>query len=415
MLMSGIVRVRFVMSVNGSRSVHFRRKLRWLISEEKPSLQSEKFQITPENARWSTVCGVRNFPVPNEQRARAIIHLDMDCFYAAIEVRDRPSLRGKPVGVGGARERRGVLTTCNYEARKFGVRSAMPTFMALQRCPNLIVLPTRFDVYRREAAIIRGILYQFTSIIEPLSLDEAYLDVGAHPTAPVTLAKEIRSAIFRTTKLTSSAGIGPNKLIAKIASEINKPNGQFEVRPEQVAEFMKDLPVRKIWGIGEKSERKLEELGVKTCGEVQRFSRPELVNVFGKFGLELYDLCRGIDDRPVEPDRPRKSLSTEETFAIDLATLEQCEEKLEELFQDVMADLAQKESTREITKVFVKLKFNDFTRTTAERAGLAPTLETFRLLLVEAFARTGKPVRLIGVGVRLASMPEKNETQLSLL
>ena len=301
--------------------------------------------------------------------ARAIIHLDMDCFYAAIEVRDRPSLRGKPVGVGGARERRGVLTTCNYEARKFGVRSAMPTFMALQRCPNLIVLPTRFDVYRREAAIIRGILYQFTSIIEPLSLDEAYLDVSVHATAPAALAQEIRSAIFRTTKLTSSAGIGPNKLIAKIASEINKPNGQFEVRPEQVADFMKDLPVRKIWGIGEKSERKLEELGVKTCGELQRFSRPELVNVFGKFGLELYELCRGIDDRPVEPDRPRKSLSTEETFAVDLATLEQCEEKLEELFQDVMADLAQKESTREITKIFVKLKFNDFTRTTAERAG----------------------------------------------
>ena len=293
----------------------------------------------------------------------------MDCFYAAIEVRDRPSLRGKPVGVGGARERRGVLTTCNYEARKFGVRSAMPTFMALQRCPNLIVLPTRFDVYRREAAIIRGILYQFTSIIEPLSLDEAYLDVSVHPSAPAALAQEIRSAIFRTTKLTSSAGIGPNKLIAKIASEINKPNGQFEVKPEQVADFMKDLPVRKIWGIGEKSERKLEELGVKTCGELQRFSRPELVNVFGKFGLELYDLCRGIDDRPVEPDRPRKSLSTEETFAVDLATLEQCEEKLEELFQDVMADLAQKESTREITKIFVKLKFNDFTRTTAERSG----------------------------------------------
>src|SRR4029453_18428219 len=323
-------------------------------------------------------------------------------------------LRGKPVGVGGARERRGVLTTCNYEARKFGVRSAMPTFMALQRCPNLIVLPTRFDVYRREAAIIRGILYQFTSIIEPLSLDEAYLDVPSHPSAPAALAQEIRSAIFRRTKLTSSAGIGPNKLIAKIASDINKPNGQFEVKPEQVADFMKDLPVRKIWGIGEKSERKLEELGGKTCGELQRFSRPELVNVFGKFGLELYELCRGIDDRPVEPDGARKSRSTEETFALDRARLEQCEEKLEELFQDVMADLAQKESTREITKIFVKLKFNDFTRTTAERAGLAPTLEAFRSLLSEAFARTGKPVRLIGVGVRFAETMPGN-AQMDLL
>jgi len=351
--------------------------------------------------------------VEKDAKPRAIIHLDMDCFYAAIEVRDRPSLRGKPVGVGGARDRRGVLTTCNYEARKFGVRSAMPTFMALQRCPDLIVLPTRFDVYRREAAVIRGILHRFTSLIEPLSLDEAYLDVTEHPGAPGPLAQVIRGTIFRKTKLTSSAGIGPNKLIAKIASEINKPNGQFEVTPEQVPEFMEKLPVRKIWGIGEKSERKLEELSVKTCGELQRFSRPELVDLFGKFGLDLYDLCRGIDRRPVEPDRPRKSLSTEETFAVDLTTLEQCEEKLEELFQDLMADLAQKESTREITKIFVKLKFNDFTRTTAERAGLAPTLADFHSLLAEAFARTGKPVRLVGLGVRFSeTMPADSQMDL---
>ena len=286
--------------------------------------------------------------------------------------------------------------------------------MALQRCPNLIVLPTRFDVYRREAAIIRGILYRFTALIEPLSLDEAYLDVTGHPSAQGALAQLIRETILRKTKLTSSAGIGPNKLIAKIASEIHKPNGQFEVKPEDVPEFMKDLPVRKIWGIGEKSERKLEELGVKTCGDLQRFSRPALVDVFGKFGIELYDLCRGIDHRPVEPDRPRKSLSTEETFAVDLTTLEQCEEKLEELFQDLMADFAQKESTREITKIFVKLKFNDFTRTTAERAGLAPTLEDFRSLLAEAFARTGKAVRLIGLGVRFADTTPEN-AQLDLL
>ena len=349
-----------------------------------------------------------------DAKLRAIIHLDMDCFYAAIEVRDRPSLRGKPVGVGGARDRRGVLTTCNYEARKFGVRSAMPTFMALQRCPDLIVLPTRFDVYRREAAVIRGILHRFTSLIEPLSLDEAYLDVTEHPGAPGPLAQVIRGTIFRKTKLTSSAGIGPNKLIAKIASEINKPNGQFEVTPEQVPEFMEKLPVRKIWGIGEKTERKLEELGVKTCGQLQRFSRPELVEFFGKFGLDLYDLCRGIDHRPVEPDRPRKSLSTEETFAADLTTVDQCEEKLEELFQELMADLAQKESTREIRKIFVKLKFNDFTRTTAERAGLAPTLADFHSLLAEAFARTGKPVRLIGVGVRFSETTPA-DAQMDLL
>src|SRR5438552_6392304 len=196
----------------------------------------------------------------------------MDCFYAAIEVRDRPALRGKPVGVGGTRDRRGVLTTCNYEAREFGVHSAMPTFMALQRCPNLIVLPTRFDVYRREAAVIRVILHQFSSLIEPLSLDEAYVDLTAHPGAPAAVAKVIRDMIFRKTKLTSSAGIGPNKLVAKIASEVNKPNGQLEVKPEEVPAFMAPLPVRKIWGIGPASEQKLEQLGIKTCAELQRFS-----------------------------------------------------------------------------------------------------------------------------------------------
>src|SRR5205809_5839916 len=181
-----------------------------------------------------------HLPVEKEPGQRAIIHLDMDCFYAAIEVRDRPSLRGKPVAVGGARDRRGVLTTCNYEARKFEVHSAMSTFMALQRCPNLIVLPTRFDVYRREAAVIRGILYRFTSLIEPLSLDEAYLDVSGHPGAPGPLAQVIRGTIFREAKLTSSAGIGPNKLIAKIASKINKPNGEVELRPEEVSGFMQN-------------------------------------------------------------------------------------------------------------------------------------------------------------------------------
>jgi len=352
--------------------------------------------------------------VKKDSPPRSIIHLDMDCFYAAIEVRDRPALRGKPVGVGGTRDRRGVLTTCNYEAREFGVHSAMPTFMALQRCPNLIVLPTRFDVYRREAAVIRGILHRFSSLVEPLSLDEAYVDLTAHPGAPAAVAKVIRDMIFQKTKLTSSAGIGPNKLIAKIASEVKKPNGQLEVKPEQVPDFIEKLSVRKIWGIGAKTERKLEELDVKTCGELQQFARAELVDLFGKFGIELYDLCRGIDHRPVEPDRPRKSLSTEETFSIDLTTLEQCEERLEELFEQLMADLAQKEAARTIAKIFVKLKFADFTRTTAERAGLEPSLDTFRSLLGGAFSRTGKNVRLIGLGVRFAETAP-TDAQMPLL
>src|SRR5438067_104626 len=337
----------------------------------------------------------------------------MDCFYAAIEVRDRPSLRGKPVGVGGARDRRGVLTTCNYEARKFGVRAAMPTFMALQRCPNLIILPTRFDVYRKEAGTIREILHRFTPLIEPLSLDEAYLDVTDHPGAPAPLAQVIRGLIFRKTKLTASAGIGPNKLIAKIASDLKKPNGQVEVKPEDVPAFMKELPVRKLWGIGEVTEQKLEKLGIVACGDMQRLSRIALQEHFGKFGIELYDLCRGIDDRPVEPDRERKSLSNEETFSTDLETLAECEEKLPELFEELMADLAQKESTRTITKIFVKLKFADFTRTTVERAGLQPSLEQFRSLLHEAFARTGKPFRWTAFAAAFATT-ERDDRQWPL-
>ena len=339
----------------------------------------------------------------------------MDCFYAAIEVRDRPELRGKPVGVGGARDRRGVLTTCNYEARKFGVRSAMPTYMALQRCPKLIVLPTRFDVYRRESAVIRAILHRFTPLVEPLSLDEAYLDVSAHPGAPGALAQVIRDLIFRKTKLTASAGIGPNKLVAKIASDLNKPSGQYEVAPDKVAEFMAALPVRKIWGIGAVTEQKLQQRGITICAELQCFSRLELQNLFGKFGAELFDLSRGIDERPVEPQRERKSLSTEETFSVDLETLAACEEKLEELFAEMMADLAQKEATRTVSKIFVKLKFADFTRTTVERAGLAPSLNEYRNLLTEAFSRTGKSVRLLGVGVRFASLSPPDAAQLALL
>jgi DNA polymerase-4 len=352
--------------------------------------------------------------VESEIENRAIIHLDMDCFYAAIEVRDQPALRGKPVGVGGARDRRGVLTTCNYEARKFGVHSAMPTFMALQRCPHLIILPTRFDVYRKESAAIREILSRFTPLVEPLSLDEAYLDVTAHPGAPGPLAQVIRGLIFRKTRLTASAGIGPNKLVAKIASDLKKPNGQVEVKPEEVAAFMAELPVRKLWGIGEVTEQKLEKLGIATCGDMQRLSRLALQEHFGKFGIELYDLCRGIDNRPVEPDRERKSLSNEETFSTDLETLTECEEKLPELFEELMADLDQKESSRTVTKIFVKLKFHDFTRTTVERAGLPPTLDQFQLLLGEAFNRTKKNVRLIGLGVRFASA-DLPESQLLLL
>ena len=259
----------------------------------------------------------RNWRRAGGRRTRAIIHLDMDCFYAAIEVRDQPKLRGKPVGVGGARAPRRA-DHLQLRSAKFGVRSAMPTFGAATLSASDRAPDTLRCLPERESALIRGILHRFTSLVEPLSLDEAYLDVTGHPGAPGPLAQVIRDLIFRKTKLTASAGIGPNKLIAKIASEQNKPNGQFEVKPAEVPEFMAALPVRKIWGIGEVMEQKLEKLGISTCGEMQRFSRLQLQQQFGKFGLELYHLCRGIDHRLVEPGRERKSLSNEETFSIDL-------------------------------------------------------------------------------------------------
>ena len=333
---------------------------------------------------------------------RKIIHLDMDCFYAAIEVRDQPALRGRPVGVGG-HDRRGVLTTASYEAREFGVRSAMPVFIALQKCPELIIVPTRFEVYRRESQQVREIFREFTELVEPLSLDEAYLDVSHLPYEPAAIAAEIRARIYETTQLTASAGIAPNKMLAKIASDLNKPDGQYEIRPPRVAAFMRDLPVRKIWGIGAVSAEKLERRGIHTCGLLQRFTRVELHALFGKFGLELFELCRGIDERPVEPHRARKSLSTERTFQENLGALHECEERLAELHEELLRDLARAADQRRIHKLFVKLKFADFSRTTAECLGDTPGLEQFQNLLAVAYRRRREPIRLMGVGVRFAS------------
>ncbi|HEV3410342.1 MAG TPA: DNA polymerase IV, partial [Chthoniobacterales bacterium] len=259
------------------------------------------------------------------------------------------------------------------------------------------------------------ILHRFTPLVERLSLDEAYLDITGHDGDAAALAQVIRDLIFQKTKLTASAGIGPNKLIAKIASDINKPNGQCEVSWNDVPEFLAKLPVRKLWGIGAVTEQKLEQLGIKTCADLQRFSRAELCDRFGKFGLELYNQCRGIDDRKVEPHHERKSLSNEQTFSNDLATLEECEERLAELVEELIEELGRKAAERPITKVFVKLKFNDFSRTTVERAGLPVAPESFMTLLNEGFARTGKPVRLLGVGVRFADDDPAETTQLALL
>lgn len=341
---------------------------------------------------------------------RKIIHIDMDCFYAAIEVRDDPSLEGRPVGVGGS-SGRGVLTTANYEARKFGCRSAMPVFKARQLCPEIILTPVRFDVYREESAKIRAIFGRYTDLVQPLSLDEAYLDVSHRLESGAALAKEIRRAIYLETGLTASAGIAPNKMIAKVASDWNKPNGQLEVRPEEVDGFMRGLRVAKLQGVGKKGQETLAKLGVETCGDLQQFSKVEIAGKLGRWGLELYERCRGRDEREVSVDRTRKSLSKERTFRENIDDLDWLMNVLRKLREEVEESVKRK-SDQEIKSRVVKLKFEDFTQTTAEKAGALMEESVYEELLRLAWSRGGgKSVRLLGVGVKF----EEEENQLDLL
>ncbi len=344
---------------------------------------------------------------------RKIIHLDMDCFYAAVEMRERPELAGQPVAVGGG-SARGVVTTCNYEARKFGVHSAMPGFMARARCPRLVFLPVRFDLYRAESQKIRAILRSYTPMVEPLSLDEAYLDVSGGGRFAWQIAREIRSRIRAETGLTASAGIAPNKMLAKIASDWRKPDGQFAILPDQVAEFMHALPIRKLWGIGPKSAERFAGAGVRTCGDLQRLTLRELVQGHGKWGEELHRLCRGEDDRVVQPDRIRKSLSNESTFPDNLPTLGACLSALEPLAEEMLAELRRKAPDRTVRKAFVKIKYADFSRTTHERVCSQPTSAVFLELLAAAHARRDLPVRLLGTGVRFADEKAVGSDQLDL-
>lgn len=344
---------------------------------------------------------------------RKIIHVDMDCFFAAIECRDRPELATQPVGVGGS-SARGVLTTCNYIAREYGCRSAMPVFKARQLCPQLVIVPTRFEVYQRESERIRQIFRRYTDRIQPLSLDEAFLDVSGHEKRAWQIAREIRQAIFEETQLTASAGLGPNKMLAKIASDWRKPNGQFVVLPDQVEAFMKALPPRRIPGIGPKAAERLESMGISTCGDLQKLEEWELAAAFGqKWAHDLYQLCRGIDDRPVETTRIRKSISTEHTLREDVQALEDLREEMYSLLQSLEADL-ERVGDRPVRSLFVKLKFSDFSVTTCERSGREIDVRSFEELLRTAFGRSPLAVRLIGVGVRFVNPKEADDRQLGL-
>jgi len=335
------------------------------------------------------------------------IHIDMDCFYAAIEERENPHLRGQPVAVGGTSPR-SVLCTANYIAREFGCRSAMPVFKATALCPKLIIVPVRMDLYKEVSRQIRNIFEIFTDKIEPLSLDEAFLDVTHLSTSASTVAKEIRHLITERTGLTASAGIGPNKMLAKIASDWNKPNGQFEVTPSQVADFMEKLPVKKLWGVGTKSLEKLEKLNIHTCKDIHLYSKIELYQLLGNWGMQLYDTARGIDDRKVKTSRVSKSLSKETTFSENRTSLEELIVDLKSLIENVENALdSRKHSNRSIKTNLIKLKFGDFTQTTVERASANFDTDLLNLLLAEAWSRgNNKPVRLIGAGVKFQPLEE---------
>ncbi len=336
---------------------------------------------------------------------RKIIHIDMDCFYAAVETRENPCLKGKPVAVGGKPETRGVVAACNYEARKFGIHSAMPMSQAVKKCPQLIMLPVNMALYREVSKKIQAIFREYTSIVQPLSLDEAFLNVSDCKQckgSATLIAQKIRKQIMDEHNLAASAGIAPNKFLAKIASDWNKPNGQFVITPNNVARFVIDLPVKKIFGVGKVTNKKMQKLGINTCADLQNLSTQELHNYFGKFGDQLYNLSRGVDNRPVATSSIRKSLSIEDTFVHDRATLVKCLDEIPRLYEELIKrfESSQKKQKPSIKALYVKLRFNNFKTTTAQTSATELDDFTYLQLIKIAWQRGKKPVRLIGLGIQ---------------
>ncbi|MCW3148409.1 DNA polymerase IV [Stutzerimonas stutzeri] len=343
----------------------------------------------------------------SQNKPRKIIHIDCDCFYAAIEMRDDPALANRPVAVGGAPDRRGVIATCNYEARAYGVRSAMASAHALKLCPDLLILRPRMDVYKEVSREIHTIFRTYTDLIEPLSLDEAFLDVSAceHFSGSATrIAQDIRRRVWQQLRITVSAGVAPNKFLAKIASDWKKPDGLFVITPGEVDDFVRVLPVNRLHGVGRVTAEKLSRLGIRSCGDLREWDKLALVREFGAFGERLWGLARGIDERAVQVESRRQSVSVEQTYDQDLPDLAACRAQLPELLEQLERRMARLDDGYRPGKPFVKLKFHDFTQTTLEQAGAGLALDDYADLLASAFARGARPVRLIGVGVRLVDL-----------
>jgi DNA polymerase-4 len=307
-----------------------------------------------------------------EEQVRRIIHVDMDAFYASVEQRDNPELRGKPVAVGGAAAR-GVVAAASYEARVFGVRSALPSITAKRRCPDLIFVPPRFEVYRAVSAQIHGIFAEHTDLIEPLSLDEAYLDVTDNKqgiAVATEVATRIRARIKEVTGLNASAGISYCKFLAKMASDLNKPNGQAVITPKNGPSFVEGLAVKKFHGVGPATAAKMERLGILTGADLKAQSLAFLQQHFGKSGAWYYNIARGIDDRPVRPDRERKSVGAEDTFMTDIFELEAARSEISPLVDKVWRHCEAKNlHGRSVT---LKVKYTDFQIITRSRTEAAP-------------------------------------------
>ncbi|ADJ22569.1 DNA-directed DNA polymerase [Hyphomicrobium denitrificans ATCC 51888] len=337
---------------------------------------------------------------------RKIIHVDMDAFYASVEQRDNPELRGKALAVGyGAK--RGVVAAASYEARAFGVRSAMPSTTAIRQCPELIFVQPRFDAYRAVSQQIRAIFARYTDVIEPLSLDEAYLDVTANPRGLPTAsdtATEIRACILSETGLTASAGVSYNKFLAKLASDMRKPNGQYVIPPQRGAEFIATLPVKKFHGIGPVTAAKMNALGIQTGADLRSQSIEFLQRQFGKSGAWYYAIARGEDDRPVEPNRPRKSSGSETTFSEDRVIPAEIEAGVLEMADDVWAWCEKNQSFG--ATATVKIKYADFRIVTRSRTASRPI--TSRELLHETSLALVRSIYPVAIGIRLVGVSVSN-------
>ena len=349
---------------------------------------------------------------------RKIIHIDLDAFFASVEQRDRPDLRNKAVLVGGKPEERGVVAAASYEARRFGIHSAMPMKTAVQRCPAAVIVAPRKDHYRKVSGQIRAIFLQYTALVEPVALDECFLDVtqNKHDMPYATkVAKRIKERIRGELSLTASAGVAPNKFLAKIASDMDKPDGLFVLRPNQVADFLQNLPLKKIWGVGAVTERHLRDMGIESIGQLRQASFEVLVREFGKIGAAFFHMARGIDNRPVDPSDERKSLSRETTFASDLFSVEKMKAEIRKL-SEAVANISAADGLKGRT-VTLKVRYPDLrivTRSQTLPAGV-DTKDSIALTAVELLQKTGARefgARLLGVGV--SHWDEEDSLQLRL-